>query len=264
MLLRDVIKAFPALFLAAYAFATIGLSQEEAEGKTYTKDELDAIVVAGRFSRDLQRTKDIRPLLAKYAVPDYGLWIARSEETYSIEKQFLSEELAAKVSPVSMRDLHLSAFNWIYLAFIWSMHQPEDDDPLSSMPTKVRNILKSDPLLSQIFDDDVDEERMISTNRELARVIRTLDRVVPIYQSELNRYPRIKTNTYLSNLAETSDEGEDLYKSHSDICDEDEGCYGFPKGTPYVHVTIEPYHIVYLVRVAGKMKIVYAMPCISD
>lgn len=260
MLHRAITKKLLAVFLAVNALALTGLSQDEE--KTFTKDELDAVLVAGRFSREMQRTKDLRPLLAKYGVPNYGLWIARSAGSFSMEKEMTSPELSAKIDPILVRNFHVAVFNWAYLHGVWGMHQ-DGDEWFSSFPPKVKKILRSEPVLAQIFDD-LEDEKVITSKAELLRVIRRLEQAAPIYRSYLSRFPKVKTKTYLSNLAEQTHDGELLYKAETSTCDDEKNCFGLPKRTTYFTVVIEPMISLVLVRSSGKMKIAYLLPYIGD
>ena len=120
-MLRQVItKPFLAVLLAVSAFAFTGLPQEETKEKTFTRDELDAVLIAGRFAREMQRTKDLRPLIAKYGVPKYGRSLAVSDHIF--EEEIVSPEFGAKVDPRLIRDLHMAVligtFSTRYDSFI--------------------------------------------------------------------------------------------------------------------------------------------------
>lgn len=258
MLLRMITKILVAALFAVSAFMSKGLSQEKGKGTTFTRDELDALLVAGRFSRDLQRTKDISPLLARYAVPEYGLWI--STDSRALEQHVVSPEFGPKVSPELIRNFHLAVFNWLYLNSVWEM-QRNDYFRNDEVPGNVRKYFQSEPLLAKTADgDELEESDRITTTKQLVRVTRMLERAKSYYKGPLRRYPWTKTRTYLTNLSDATDEGKNLYQAESDTCDEEEGCFGMPQGTKYVEVLIEPRFYVLLARNAGKMKIIYVRP----
>ena len=270
MIYRVVSRTIISVFFSVTLLVSAAVSQDFPPGppikseqkeppKLFTKDELDAIQVAGAFSREWQRTKDLRPLLANYGVPDYGQSIAKNED--AAERYLISEELLAKADPRSTLDLHVALNNWLYLHTTWGLHQEDyEDDP--KPPPDIEKVFRKDPYLSRLLDLDSDDEssdfnEQISTQAGLLRTVETLEQAAILYRGKLLEFPARKSKTYLTNLSEMTDEGDDLYKPDTHTCESDEGCFGIPKGKEYVHLTIEPMFFVVLVRSSGRMKIAY-------
>jgi len=246
-------RGFPAILFTVSLCALTLLAQSE---KPLSKDEVEAGRVARAFARDMQRTKDLRPLWRKYGTPNYGLL---NPQTESLEKAFMTPAFSSKVIPRLVRRLHVSVFNWFYLESIWRLHQADDEVEL---PPDVARIFKADPILSQMvgIDDKPDDEKLIASEGELISMIRRLDRAAALYRIYLRRFPRIRTKTYLTNLAELKNERNYLYKPEKRTCDEDGGCFfGVPKHAMYVEVAIEPQYIVVLLKSAGRMKCIFCL-----
>jgi hypothetical protein len=252
-----VVKAFiipTLLLLANTSFAQITTERISAE------EMREARRIAQSFSRRLQQTKDITPLIDDYFAKDFlDGYLQGSEQNWFV---FLDRDFAPQLTRAELRRYLIAELNWFYLCelYLFSKYASSADGldlPLGKMyPPDVLKVFLSDPLLKHAIDTkDSDAPDYLVSNADRFRTfVGNLERAARLLRKHTTRLNAGRTKQYRETLSDWKTRYH-LYEPWLTSCDEQ--CLALPNDTELVLVNIPSVQLQFA-RVQGQMKIVSA------
>lgn len=201
--------------------AKSGICDESTPG--LTDDEQDQLkLTAARFIRQWTTTHDLRPLIAKWFVPDF---VPSFSDEYN---DIISEKTFASLTQKDKRRFFVSQLNMTYVMAVIFLSEPESlqcSNPYSPecQAKNRQSILRV--FTPQIFDrleQRKKEHRILETKAEVLAEIDELDRLFSIALPVLKeknleqtkefrqQFKRFEENSFLSFLIKVADKGLEL------------------------------------------------------
>jgi hypothetical protein len=241
------------LFIASifvFAFTSCVFPQSKVELTKSEKSE--AIRLAYRFSKGLEHSKDISPLISSLFAPDF---ISKYRRKCPDEKLLyaLPSEVAAKATRKELRNFYIATANlqYLYLAYVFSDTrvdlEDEDDDFLAGLPSDVREILE------RVFAEIAKNGgiRSIQQMREIIKLERQANKLL---RRTLTNANAITSNSFRSRLKEQAE----MYRYFEpELIDLYSGCKTTIKKSHVIWIKTSLFSL-FLERTNGRLQIAWA------
>ncbi len=264
--------------IVLYLIVALSLIQVHAFGQHSTQHPAKQITdaeaqevreLAQRFTHRFLETYDLAPITQELFVSNFMERFRNARagnrdapEVYFVPGLFVHSRLFKDAKAEDWEQLYIAAQNFIFFGLLSVLkNMPKDIDnlkPSEMYPRSVIKLLESDPNLSDMVEKkntahpvgSVEEMRHATAKLKEANEI-----MRPLFQSKPAPKMDNKTLTDLMKSDET-------FKPQVDVSDE-EGL-GFPKDTRVFLITTPLLFQLMMVRVDGKLKIVWATPYLGD
>lgn len=256
-----------ALFCAVLLSANSAAHPQAQERLTAEKEEV--IQLAKKFSERYEQTKSLEPLIGEFFTPYFNRNLPKNNffrVVVDLAQDRIPERRALPLKRYDrqlLRRFYAGYTDAIALSFTWDMQFgcEEDGDNWKlncDYPEDARTLLRQNPLWS--FHGNDDSVKPISSERDLERVTRNLESVNALYRRHLSSFPQTKTSRYLREFARTQVEADEFFVPSFDDCEDDDDCFGRPRGSRVYQVTIPPGQWIFIAKVNGKLKILEIVP----
>jgi hypothetical protein len=245
-------------------------------------EEREARELVTRLTTRWRETEDIGPLIEELFVADFADRL-RQEPRYLFFSELKKEQLGPQdredlrrhyVAMTNLLHLFVRLYE-VYLPLLKAEEGGEDFEPEKLLPANVIEVLKSNPTLSAIYDEELGgkaetpasqspdksvedkRERRVETIEQLRALTDTLERAVVLLRDHVRTLPLTQPASELLKEQESQgnsepSESDDTMKPRVYILSED--FYGYPSGTRLICVDILPFHMD-LVRVGQRLKV---------
>ena len=251
-----VLKAFvvPALLLL--------VNTSFAQDRISAGESREARRVAHTFTRRLQRTKDIAPLIDDYFAPNFldGYLQGREANWFA----FLDRDFAKQLTRAELRRYFIAELNWFYLGelYVFSKYSSSRiskldlSSPKKLYPADVLRIFLSDPIMKTIVEAEAadEEELLVRTPDRLRSLLANLESAASLLRRHATRINAGRTPQYRETVSDWKARYQ-LYEPSLTRCEEK--CFALPEGTRLIQINV-PSIQLWLTRVRGQLRIVAA------
>lgn len=234
-----------------------------AAARAQTEDRLTAekeevIELAKKFSERYEQTKSLQPLIGEFFTPHFNRNLRKSPYfTKNSFYQVIDLEVA-KVDNSSLRRFYVGFTDVSYLSATWIWQNRVDESSDDFVPANVKKVIKREKLLAALLGsedsaDDSDEALLFSSTADLERATLRLEEIRRLYQRHLRLFPNKKSSNFARKYAEFEGEVDRYFDPSGRPCTD--FCFGLDMGSMVYEVTVPPYHLLFIGKVDGEMKI---------
>jgi hypothetical protein len=268
----------------------------QEEIKLTLEEEREAMEFAARFSERLRATGDFGPMVDELFVQNFAERLKLAPQD-SMPLGFLDKSLVLRASPDELRRYYVASMNFYELYFrlyevarqLQNQSGSEDDPKFEEIVSQeVIDVLLKNPLAAEWIKEDSDDEKESNANSQLApsrdsaQAAQTTTQTDNDGAKEETTEGMIKTLSQLSDTSATFEKANEMLRERlkfmpiiaptisgdgqeesedssgkPDLTSLDKGEFGYPKGTPVIHINALPY-CLYLIKTDGQLKILSA------
>ncbi|MBP7416537.1 MAG: hypothetical protein KA831_07780 [Pyrinomonadaceae bacterium] len=224
------------------------------------KDREDALKLALKFSRRMQQTQDIRPLINEFFVED-AIKNSSKADTPGFYL-FVESDLEKQIDRDLQHKFFVAGSNWSYLVFAYIYSKttaPFNDefDITTAFPLDVKRQMRKNPSFlvfrdKSMYDADI---RWVKTEKELRTLVKDLEKINALYRNHLGSLKRMSSQKYDAIWNKGEKSLGKLFDVSSLTCDSDDNCFGLRLGTKVMKVTVIPFFQLHVSRINGQMKV---------
>lgn len=212
---------------------------------------------AHAFQKDLERTKDFKPLIDRFFMANYLAGYLQDQHTNWFMN--LERDTASKVSKRELQRFYVAQMNAGYLTSLYLISQlPSPPYDLSAvqglLPPDVLQLARSHPYTArykvQAGNYDFLGENIDSVAR-MRSYIDLLEKISSLMRQHVDRVRAAETREWRAMLRYWT-----LYQPSATVCGEN--CLGLPAGTKLFDVNV-PVFRLQVAEVSGKLKVVSAI-----
>jgi hypothetical protein len=248
------------------------VSSAATSGQKITEAETaEAREIAQQFTDRLLESKDLATIVRDLYVSDFmARYKTRSANRdfqgaphiYFVPGVDYDYRMLTEAKAEDWQRFYVAANNFIFFGFISVIKNgPENLDRLKSAdmyPASVARLLRRNPNLANMIEKQ-GPGKAISSAQEMRDASATLERANAIMRQSLQGKPAAKIDSK-GMVAELKD--DDFFQPHLDITDE--VFFDFPKGTRLVRIVTPLLFQLTLVRVEGRLKILWTELYVGD
>jgi hypothetical protein len=283
-----------ALCLGAAPAAAAALPRDPAGERLTPGEEIEARELARLFVERFRETNDIAPLVEELFVEDFAERLRHDAD--GAPMCFLRREVALRAAPAELREFYVAEFNFFVLTLEHWMSRPEgpggdgEGEPtLEQMyPREVAEVLRSEPLFAAYITGDKpapeepgaaesgeakpdgakgegdDDDRFVTSLTMLRELTSLTGKAVGALR------PHVPPFALMIEARRETIGDEHLCEIDAPYAEtREDSFYGFPAGTRFIRLDVEPLHDLqlqlYAVRVEdGRLRILAAFPVLGD
>ena len=237
--------------------------------------------IAALFTRHLQQTGDLAPILGELYVGDFiERYVRQQQETLAEDQRpsplihfapglEFKSNLLRQATPDEWRRFYVATCNFLYDGIQRGMTKFAKDilggmeltdiKKTDLYPAKVVSLLNAHPILKNVILKN-EHSTPIGTTDEMRSVTATLEQALALTAEERNKGPHEPTEEYkrLVDLMEQAG----ILKPSVDVLEKD--FFGYSPGTRIIQVLTPFMFRLTLINVGGKYKILWAEPFSGD
>lgn len=221
------------------------------------KDKAEALQLAIRFSKRMQRTQDVGPLINEFFTK------ASIENIYGEGgmngSDMIAPEVIVKLNHRLKLKFFVAFFNFMYVGWVYGLSTgniPDHKVPIEKLlPKNVLLLMKRDPWFSKLLTDSPTDD-VLNSLKELESVTKTMELIVRAYQSHLARSRKMSWQRYQKLLNSPKNLAAPYFGLSAHTCGESRNCPNLPDRTPVVTVSIPTIHYLDIARIDGQLRVV--------
>lgn len=281
---RWIVSLIVVSLLACNLFPTVGAQRNEQAILT-EEEKREAEQVSLTFTKRLSQTLDMGVVMGELFLPDsVERYLANEKSKASKDKLsyvFFSSGISVEVRllerPVleDWRRFYIATNNFTFLGFIHAVRRSADFEnlkPTDLYPREVIELLDHDPMLSNLIQKK-SSIRNFKSFEEMRSATATLEQAAALMRRALPGYTDFEKAVVQMAMNQLSVKRpmkeEDLEKVRAEVITPrleiaDQEYFGFPKGTRMIFVPTLSLHELVLIKVDGKLRVVWAYPSPGD
>lgn len=281
---RWVVSLIVVSLLACDLFPTVGAQRNEQTILTEA-EKREAEQLSLTFTKRLSQTLDMGVMMGELFLPDsverYLATEKRKASKDKLTEVYFSPGISVEVRllerPVleDWRRFYIATNNFTFLGFIHAVRRNGDFEnlkPTDLYPREVIELLDQDPMLSNLIQMK-SSLRKFKSFEQMRIATATLEQAAALMRRELPGYTDFEKAVVQMSMNQSSVKRpmkeEDLGKARAELITPrleiaDQEYLGFSKGTRMIFVPTFSLHELVLVKVEGKLRVVWAYPNLKD
>jgi hypothetical protein len=261
-------------------FPTVGAQRNEQAALT-EEEQREAVQVSVAFTKRLSQTTDMRVVMDELFLPDsVERYLATEKSKASRAKLsyvffssgiFVDVSLLNKPALEDWRRFYIATNNFMFLGLIHAIRRNADFEvlkPTDMYPREVIELLDHDPMLGNLIQKK-SSIRNFKSFEEMQSATASLEQAAALIRKALPGFTDLEKAVVQMAMNQASVKRpmkeEDLEKARAELIKprlevSDGEFLGFPPGTRLIWVPTLSFHQLVLVRVDGKLRVVWAYP----
>jgi hypothetical protein len=269
------------MYLAACNFIPTARAQSPSRPVLTDEEKQEAQQLSVTFAKRLGQTLDFGAVMSELFAPDaVERYLANQKRDAAGNKPrkvmlhagvFLDGNLLENAGVADWQRLYVAtnSFFTLGLAHAYARNTNfEDIRPGDLYPREVIKLLDANPLLRNLIQKKT-EERVLKSSSEMRSAAATLEqanvimrtampRGIDLENAALQMVMHTMSKTRPLSDKELEDARAEMMRPQLEIAESD--YFGFPKGTRIISIATFSLHQLVLVRVSGKLRVVWAYP----
>jgi hypothetical protein len=262
-----------AFLIAALSFTPAATAACTSDQQITEAESQEAREVVQRFTTSFLKTKDLTPIVSELYVSDFmdRYKKARSANPdlndaphiYFAPGLEYNSRLLKEANTEDWKRFYVAANNFILFGFISIFRKiPKDIDklkPTDMYPASVRKLLSNNPNLANMIEKEDRANPPINSVEEMRNATAVLEQANAMMRQQLQGKPAPRFDKESSiGLMKRADFFSPL------LVITDDEFFGFAKGTRLIEITTPLLFRLMLVRIDGRLKILWADPYTGD
>jgi hypothetical protein len=272
-----MLKSYPsrtiiAFLIAATIFTPAMAAASKSDQQITEAEAHESQGVVQQFTARFLETKDLTPIVSELYVSDFmdryrKARAAEPDLNYAPHVYFVpgleyNSRLLKEANAEDWKRFYVAANNFIFFGFISVIKRlPKEVDklkPTDMYPASVVELLSRNPNLGNMIEKK-DRGKPVSSVEEMRKATAILEQAEAMMRQQLHGKPAPRLDRERSIGLMKRD---DFFKPELVIADDE--ILGFPKGTRVIEITTPLLFRLMLVRIDGRLKIIWADPYTGD